>query len=126
LTGELGDLGSQGAVQVGAGRHDRNRLDAEQAEQEVVAARMPVVAAGHSLLEQEPAVQSFARRRGERQPAMIGLDRSDREQRIGALRQGVGDQELELARLVAAAGEASEIVALDVDVGPAQEPGQPR
>ncbi len=51
---------------------------------------------------------------------MVRLRRADGDQRVGALRQRVGDEEFELAGLVAAGSEAEQVVALDVDVGTAE------
>ena len=48
----------------------------------------------------------------------LRLRRAAGHQRVGALRERVGDQELELAGLVAAGDEAEQVVALDPDLGP--------
>ena len=45
---------------------------------------------------------------------------------VAALLQRVGDQELELARLVAAGSQPELIVALDPDLGPAERLGEVR
>jgi hypothetical protein len=55
---------------------------------------------------------------------MIGLHCARRDQRVGALRQRVGDEKLQLARLVAAARKAGEVVALDEDVGASEMPAK--
>ena len=97
----------------------RERLDAHQPEQEVVAARVLAERAGHALLDDEAAPEPFLHRRCQRDAAMVALRRAAGDQRVGALRQRVGDEELELARLVAARKQAELIVALDPDVRPA-------
>ena len=54
---------------------------------------------------------------------MVGLRRAAGDQRVAALRQRIGGEELELAGLVAAGKEAEQVVALDPDLGPTP-PGQ--
>ncbi|MCY1384790.1 hypothetical protein D9M69_730880 [compost metagenome] len=57
---------------------------------------------------------------------MVGLDAADRDQRVAALFQGLGDQVFELARLVAAEGQAAVAVfafGVDLDLA-AQVRGQ--
>jgi hypothetical protein len=85
----------------------------------VVAVALRVVAAGHPLLDDEAALQPFLHRRRERDAAVVRLRRAAGDQRVGAFGQGRGDQELELARLVAAGKEAEQVVALDPDLGAA-------
>ena len=102
-----------------AGRHDRDRLDAEQAEHEVVAVALRVVAAGHPLLDDEAALQPFLHRRREGDAAVVRLRRAAGDQRVGAFGERIGHQELELAGLVAAGEEAEQVVALDPDLGAA-------
>jgi len=51
---------------------------------------------------------------------MVGLHRAHGDERVAALRKGIGDEEFELSGLVAPAGEAGEVVAFDPDVGPAE------
>jgi hypothetical protein len=43
---------------------------------------------------------------------------------VGALGQGVGHEEFQLAGLVAPGGQAEQVVSFDVDVGPAQGGGE--
>ena len=107
-------------VQVGPRWHDLDPFDAHQAEQEVVAARVRLVAAGDALLEHQAALEALARRGGQGEAAMVGLRRADGDQGVGALGEGVGDQELQLAGLVAARRQAQGVVALDPDFRPAQ------
>ena len=111
----LGDPRHRGTHVRTAGHHG-DGFDAHQLEHEVVAAGLLAVAAGHALLDHEAALEPFLDRGGERDAAMIGLRRAAGDQRIGALRQRVCRQELELARLVAAGEEAQQIVALDPDL----------
>jgi len=47
-------------------------------------------------------------------------------QRIGALCEGRTDQELELARLIAAEAETGRVIALDQDLRPAEVRREPR
>src|SRR4029453_17857051 len=58
---------------VAARGHDRDRLDAEQAEHEMVAVALRVVAAGDAFLDDEAALQPFLHRRRERDAAMVRL-----------------------------------------------------
>jgi hypothetical protein len=56
----------------------------------------------------------LARRRG-----LMGVVRphsTDRDQRVGAMFEGVSDEELEIAGRVATGAEAGAVVALDVDL----------
>jgi hypothetical protein len=71
---------------VAAGRHDRDRLDAEQAEHEMVAVALRVVAAGDPLLDDEAALQPFLHRRGQGDAAMVRLRRAAGDERVGSLR----------------------------------------
>jgi len=53
---------------------------------------------------------------------LVGLDAADRHQRVAALGQRLGDEVLELARLVAAKGEAAvAVLALGVQLDPTAE-----
>ncbi len=57
---------------------------------------------------------------------VVGLHSADRDQGVGALRQGVRDEVLELAGLVAAEGDAAvEVLALGPEAGAAEVLGQP-
>ena len=111
--------------QVGPGGNHRDRLDTEQLEQEVVAARLGVVAVRHPLLDHQPALQAFRDGRGQREPAVVRLHGADGDQGVAALHQGIGHEELEFAGLVAAAGQAEQVVTLDVDVRTAELLRQP-
>ncbi len=99
--------------QVGAGRNDGDAFRAQEAEQEVVAARLGIVGSGDALLQHQPAPEALARRGGQGEAAVVGLRRAARHQRVRALRERVGDQEFQLSRLVAAGRQAERVVALD-------------
>ena len=67
-----------------------------------------------------------ARRGGRDLARVVGLDAADRDERVAALGERVGDEVLELARLVAAVGEAAvAVVALGPDRGAAEVARQP-
>ena len=57
--------------------------------------------------------------------APIGLEAGPGDDDVGLLLEHVPDDELELARLVAAEGQARQVVALDVDIGAAQAGREP-
>ena len=65
------------------------------------------------------------RRRGHL-AAPVGLGVGAGDHGIGALRQHVGEQELELAGLVAAEREPGQVVALDPDLGAAERRAEAR
>ena len=121
---ELLDLPLHGGHHVRAAGDHVNLLHTQKAKEEVVSARLGIVAARDALLQDQPAFQTFLDRSRQRQPAVVGLDRAARHERVGLLFEGIGDQELELAGLVAAGGETQEVVTLDEDVGPAHRLGQ--
>ena len=102
-----------------------NRRAEQPVEQEVALQRRVGLARG----EHEDAVESNGARGGGRHPRVVGLRRAARDDDVGSLREGVGHQELELARLVAAERESGEVVALDEDswtpVGAAERGAQP-
>jgi hypothetical protein len=96
---------------------DARAFDAEQPEQQVVARRVGAEAARDALLEDQAALHPLAHRRRRRQPAVVRLHRTHGDERVRALRERVGDQELELAGLVAAGGEPEQVVAFDPELG---------
>ena len=104
---------------VGARGYHGDLLDAHQPEQKVVAAALRVVAAGHALLDDEAAFQAFLDRCGQRDAAVVGLRRTAGHQRVGALGQRIGHQELKLAGFVTARKKSQQVVALDPDLGTA-------
>ena len=114
---EVGKLGGHRGGKVAAPCDDGDALDAHQVEQQVVAAGIGAVAAGHALLDDEAALEALADRGGKCQAAVVRLRRADRDERVGSLGERVGDEELELARLIAAAGEAEQVVALEPQLG---------
>ena len=101
---------------IGAGGHHGDGLDAQQAEQKVVAVGTLGKTAGHALLDHKAAAQAFLDRSGHGDAAMVGLRRAAGDQGVGALRQRLGNQELQLARLVATRRQAEQVVTLDSDV----------
>ena len=68
----------------------------------------------------QAASQAEAGRRRRRLPTVVALRRAGCNQVIAFLRQGVGNQELQLARLVPARCQSRLVIALDIDGGPAQ------
>ena len=73
--------------------------------------------AGEDEMDGEPGPR--AGRGGE--PAMVGPAPAGRDQRVGALRQRLTDEELQVPQLVAAEREGQEVLALDPDVRAAAE-----
>ena len=71
------------------------------------------------------ASQSARRRGGGCLPGMVRLHRAERHERVGVPAQRLGYTELELARLVAARGEAGLVVALHEQARAPERPGQP-
>ena len=103
--------------------HDHDVLDAHEPEQEVVAAGVRVVAARDPLLDHEAALEALLDRRGERDAAVVGLRGAAGHQGVGALGQRVGDEELELAGLVAAGREPELVISLDPHLPGRRAPG---
>jgi hypothetical protein len=69
----------------------------------------------HPALLHQVRLESRGRGRGGHLPGVVGLDPADGDQRVGSLRQGVGNQVFELPDLVAAEGEAAVAV---ITLGP--------
>ena len=75
----------------------------------------------HPLLLHETALQPEVGGDGGDLPGVVGLVAADRDQRVGAAGEHVGDDVLELADLVAAEGEAAvDVLALGPDLGAAE------
>ena len=77
--------------------------------------------------EHQDRAQPAARRGGRGLAAVVRLRRAERHERIGPARERIPDEQLELAHLIAAAGESRQVVALDEDLRSAQgarEPGE--
>src|SRR5712692_4204080 len=72
------------------------------------------------------APQPADRRRGGGLPSMVRLRRAERDERVGAPAQRLGDAELELARLVAAGREPRLVVALHEEARAPERLGQAR
>ena len=68
-------------------------------------------------IEHQHAAQTGDRRGGRGDARMVRLRRALAHQHRRVGRQGVGQEVLELAHLVAAEGETGQIVALEVDAG---------
>ena len=102
---------------------DHGDLGAHQpVEQQVALQRRPLLAVQQ---DQRHLEAELARRAGDL-TAPVGLGVGAGDHRVGARRQNVGEQELELARLVAAEREPGQVVALDPDVGPAERRAEAR
>jgi hypothetical protein len=101
------------------GAHDPAELDVADA---VVDDVRPVDPA----LLHEDAAHAGARGGGRDLAGVVGLDAADRDERVAALGERVGDEVLELARLVAAVGQpAVAVVALGPDRRAAEMARQP-
>ena len=70
---------------------------------------------GRSCREHQDAVEANRTRRGGGHSRVVGLRGAARDDDVGALRERVGHQELEIARFIAAEGQAREVVPLDED-----------
>jgi hypothetical protein len=106
LLGERGDALLQPSPVPRAGELDGR---AEQPVEDQVAA----VLGGLVAREHEVAGEPTARGRRGRHACEVRLRAAGRDQRVAAARERVGDQRLELARLVAAEREPGQVVALD-------------
>lgn len=104
------------AHHVGTAGHYRDGLHAKQLEQEIIAGRLGRIAVLHPFLEHQMAVKAFMNGPGEGQTAMVGLYGAAGDQGICALIQSIGDAEIQLAGLVAAAGAGKQVVTLDIDI----------
>jgi hypothetical protein len=80
--------------------------------------------AADALFQQNGRLESVLVGRRYRLADMVGLGGSLGEDMCGALRQCIADQELQLARLVAAQCQAGIVIALDVDVRAIEKAGQ--
>jgi hypothetical protein len=101
------------AVHVGTARHARDLGPEQAVEEDVAIVLVLAVPAARAILEDHVARQPEFRGDGHGLAHVIGLRRTLRDDRVGALPDRVRDQELELARLVAAAGEPCAVVTLD-------------
>ena len=80
----------------------------------------------HPALEQRLAFQPVPAGGGRGLADVVRLHSAVGDQGVGALRPRVAEEELELARLVAAGREAGAVVALDVEARSAEPPGEVR
>src|SRR5438477_8285951 len=101
------------------------REDDPRAEQ-MVEEQVSVGELGGVSAQDDHAPQPACGGRGRGLPGMIRLHRAERNQSVGVPAQGLGNAELELARLVAADREPGLVVALHEDARAAQRPGQAR
>ena len=102
---------------VAAAGHHADGTHAHQSVEKIVARGFGPVAAGHALLQHQMAVQAFLDRPGKSQAAMVGLHGPAGDDGVRALGQRVGNGEIQLAGLVAAARAGQQVVPLDPDVG---------
>ena len=101
---------------------DHGHVGAHQmVEQQVALERRPLDAVDQDQRDREAALP---RRRGDL-PAPVGLGVGARDHGIGARVQDLGEGELQMARLVAAEGQSSEVVPLDVEGAHADRLGEP-
>src|SRR5262249_6282357 len=78
------------------------------------------------LLLHEPGLEPELRRDGGDLARVVGLEAADRDERVGAGREDVGDDVLELAGLVAAVGQPGvAVLPLGPDLRAAEVLGQP-
>jgi hypothetical protein len=98
----------------------------DAAELDVAHAVVDHVGPVHPALLHEHAAEPGARGGRRHLPRVVRLHAADRHQRVAALGERVGHQVLELARLVAAVGEAAvAVVALRPQPGPSEVRGEP-
>jgi hypothetical protein len=83
--------------------------------QEVITAGLWIVTVGHTFLQQQSTVQSLFGRSGEGEATVIRLNCPTGNQGISTLRQGVGDQELQLSGFVSPSGKTKKVIPLHVD-----------
>ena len=121
------------AVEVGAVAEHRDRIRAEEIEEQEIARvlrrvrprRTEGCAFGPEILfDDEVAVEAFDAGGGQGQSAVVGLDSADGDERVRSLVQRIGDEELELARLVPALSQPQLVIAFDPDLRPAEFGGQ--
>ena len=119
----LGDLGA-GGVHVGVRRDEAEPRPEQPVEQDVAGRLVAGPVPRHPALEQRLALEPVSAGGGRGLADVVGLHGTMGDQGVGALCQRVADQELELARLVAAGREAGAVVALDVEARAAEPPGE--
>ncbi|MNS76744.1 hypothetical protein D3C72_1103000 [compost metagenome] len=110
---------------VGPARHAADRRPIQPVQQDIAVLDIVGRRRAGPLLQDDLALQPMRRRRRRRLAHVVRLHRPLRHQGVGARLYGVAQQELQLARLVAPAGQAGAIVALDPEVDP-QGLRQPR
>ena len=86
-------------------------------EQDIAVMVVVRLGAAGAVLQQDMAFHAQLRRERRRLAGVVRLRRALGHDQVGALRLGLGHQELQLAGLVAAGGKAGAVVALDPDLG---------
>jgi hypothetical protein len=99
-------------VEVG---HPHRPEEAPVGAEQVVEELVPLVALGIERrigIEHEDAAEAHPGRRGSRQSSVVALKTARGDERVGTRRDGVGDEQFELPRLVAARREPREVFTL--------------
>jgi hypothetical protein len=108
------------------GLHQPHVGPGQPADQDVADLVVDAVRPVHPALLHEHTLQTRRGGDGRDLPGVVGLDAADRHQRVGTLRERVGDQVFQLAGLVAAVCDAGvAVLPLRPDLGTAQMAGQP-
>ena len=103
---------------VRAGRHDPQRLDAHQPEEEVVAVGVFPEAVRHPLLDDEAAAEAFLDRGRQRDTAVVALRCAARDERVGDLRPGHPRPGTRACASCSPRKQPELVVPLDPDFGP--------
>jgi len=98
----------------------------QMVQKDIAALGVVMVGLAGSILEQDMAIDAHFRGARRRLPRVIRLRRSLRQYDVGTLRPGLGEQEFELARFVAAGGHSGAVVAFDPDFRSLERPAQVR
>jgi hypothetical protein len=121
----LGDPRHLGIRVGGAGMQLDPRAE-QLVEQQVAAGVVGRVAPGHRIGQHQHAVEAELRRGRRGLAGMVRLRTAGGDDGVGAQRQRVAEQELQLAHLVAAQRQAGAVVALDPELRAAQRFREPR
>ena len=111
---------------VGTARHGADPGPEQPVHQHIAVVRIVEGLRPGPFFQNDLAGQAVRRRRRRRLAHMVGLDRPLGHQGVGRLFKGLAQQEFQLARLVAAPGQAGAVVALDpqFDAQNRAQPGQ--
>ena len=118
-----------GRLLVGDALHDPLPLlglagkDAHVGAQQVIDEQVAGEGLGGVAAQHQDALEAGSDGGGRRQPRVVGLEAAGGEDHLRPFGQGVGHQQLQLAHLVAAQGQAGLVVALDPE-GRAAQPGR--